>query len=113
MTEITKKDLKKQTEEIKRHNKVLLEDFDGKIKPIAEMVTQNTEDITIIKSDVGVIKEDVDVVKVDIGVIKEDVDVIKGDISLIKQDLKEKVGRDEFNFLEKRVIILEKKTSKV
>ncbi len=35
-------------------------------------------------------------------------DIVFGELHLIRNDLKEKVGRDEFVFLEKRVAILEK-----
>lgn len=52
-----------------------------KIDALYEMVARNTEDITVIKSDV----------------------------SFIKQELKQKVDRDEFNTLERRVIFLENK----
>jgi len=43
---------------------------------------------------------------------KQDISIIKSDISVIKYDLKEKVDRDEFAALEKRVILLENKIRK-
>ena len=44
-----------------------------------------------------------------IGSIKEDIEIMKVDIAFIKNGLKEKVDRDEFVALEKRVILLEAK----
>lgn len=35
-------------------------------------------------------------------------EIVFGELRLIRNDLKEKVGRDEFIFLEKRVVMLEK-----
>ena len=44
-----------------------------------------------------------------VGAMKEDVEVIKMDIEFIKHDLKNKVARDEFAVLERRVALLESK----
>ncbi|MCD6550521.1 hypothetical protein J7K24_03175 [bacterium] len=41
----------------------------------------------------------------------EDIEIIKADIQFIKQELKRTVDQDEFNALEKRVMLLEKKFS--
>ncbi len=97
--EINKNELKKilkgQREQYQGYIKMLSEDFDSKTKvlgdgilgiqgqldSIGEMVAKNTENIEIIKMD----------------------------ISFIKQELKHKVDRDEFEALEKRVILLENK----
>lgn len=43
-----------------------------------------------------------------LGKIEGNIDVMKSDIVDIKHDLREKVDRDEFNKMEKRVIRLEK-----
>lgn len=44
----------------------------------------------------------------DVSVLKEDMVFVKGELGLIRNELKEKVGRDEFALLEKRVLSLEK-----
>ena len=39
----------------------------------------------------------------------EDIEIIKSDIQFIKQELKHKVDRDEFEALERRVMLLERR----
>ena len=97
--EITKQDLKKQTEEIKRHNDVLYEKFEGKIDVVSEGW--------------GITKEKVDATFEMVGEMKMDMEVVKSDISFIKNSLKQKVDKDEFISLEKRVILLENKLKRV
>lgn len=97
--EITKRDLKKQTEEIKRHNDVLYEKFEGKI----DVVSEGWETT----------KEKVDATFEMVGEMKMDMEVVKSDISFIKNSLKQKVDKDEFISLEKRVILLENKLKRV
>ncbi len=46
--------------------------------------------------------------KEDVAVLKEDMIFVKGELGLIRNELKEKVSRDEFALLEKRVLSLEK-----
>ena len=89
--------LKDYKEETKRHFDVVAEDLKGEIKMVAEQVAANTEDITAIKHDVHKIKDDVEIIKVD--------------IEFIKNELKQKISRDEFAVLEKRVSLLEAKMS--
>lgn len=47
--------------------------------------------------------------KKDMVIMKKDIEIMKADISIIKYKLKRKVSWDEFEALEKRVLILEKK----
>ena len=68
-----------KTEEIKRHFDVVAEDIKGEIATVSEQVASNTETLEIIKLD----------------------------IEFIKNELKQKVARDEFAILEKRVSMLE------
>ena len=84
-------------EETKRHFDVVAERLEDKIGVVAEQVAANTEDITVIKNDIHKIKDDVELIKLD--------------IEFIKNELKQKVGRDEFTVLEKRVSMLEAKIS--
>ena len=72
---------------------MILEQIDGKIDLIAEQFLD--------------IKKDINVLKDDVGMVREDVETIKIDIEFIKHDLKNKVSRDEFFALEKRVALLE------
>lgn len=97
--EITKQDLKKQTAEIKRHNDVLYEKFKDDIKIIGEGWDGT--------------KEKVDATFEMVGEMKIDMEVVKSDISFIKNSLKQKVDKDEFVSLEKRVILLENKLKRV
>jgi hypothetical protein len=97
MPEDIKKLLKDYKEETKRHFDVVAERLEDKMSVIAEQVAANSEDITAIKEDLGQ--------------VKDDVGIIKMDIEVIKNDLKQKVSRDEFVILEKRVSLLEAKRS--
>lgn len=104
------------TSEVKRYLGALSENFTHQVKGIAEQYTDLKKDISKINKTVeshtemiGKILVDVTVVKEDASVLKKDVSVIKGDISLIKNDLKQKVDREEFALLERRVLMLEKK----
>jgi hypothetical protein len=82
----------------KRHIGVTLESMDSKLDLVLEAVVKNTEDIEIIKDNICNIKNDSEITKVN--------------IEFIKNDLKQKVGRDEFVLLEKRVSQLEKELRK-
>lgn len=108
--------LKGQREEYQRHLDVIVENFKSQIQLIAETLTsqqeqliaireitkQNTEAITNLQTQVVAIREMV-------ANNTEDIEIIKMDIQFIKQELKHKVDRDEFEALEKRVLMLEKK----
>lgn len=78
--------LKQYSEETKRHFDVVSEHLIGKIEAAAEQVASNSEKITS---------------------VQETLDVMKDDIAIIKNGLKQKVDRDEFVTLEKRVALLE------
>lgn len=82
-------------EEIKRHQQVLLEEFQSRIGVVAEGVLANNE-----KSDT-IIEQ---VVK-----LSEDMTIVKQDLSFIKNELKRKVDYEEFSVLEQRVAKLESK----
>ena len=73
--------LKQFKDEIIRHFDVVSERLEDKIATVSEQVAANTETL----------------------------EVIKLDIEVIKNDLKQKVSRDEFVILEKRVSMLEAK----
>jgi len=88
--------LKEQTEEINRHIDVLKEDFDSKVALITEQYDS--------------IKERLDSHSEMIVAIKEDIEIMKVDVEFIKNSLKKKVDVEEFEALERRVVILEAKS---
>jgi len=102
MTEDIKEVLTEYKEETKRHFDVVAEDLKGKMDTISEQVAGNTEDITSIKEKLE--EHDQRFNKID-----ETLETIKIDIEFIKNDLKQKISRDEFAILEKRVSMLEAK----
>lgn len=91
--EETKRHFDGKTEETKRHFDVVAEDFKSEIGILAEQVAANTEKLE---------EHDQRFNKID-----DTLEVIKLDIEFIKNDLKQKVGRDEFAILEKRISMLE------
>ena len=79
--------LKNQREEFQRYLGVLAESLTGtqeQLVALREMVAKNTEDIEIMRMD----------------------------LHIIKDDLIEKISREEFKIIEKRVDLLEKKFQK-
>lgn len=96
--EETKRHFDQKTEEIKRHFDVFKEDLEDKIGILSEHVATNTEKLE---------EHDKRFNRID-----ETLDIIKLDIELIKNELKQKVSRDEFVALEKRVSMLEAKLNK-
>ena len=83
-----KKLLTEQTEEIKRHGKMLLEEFQGQLKVIAEVQIGHSHKLNALLEMVANNTEN---------------------IELIKSMLKRKVDIEEFEALTKRVMVLEKK----
>jgi len=102
MAEEIRKILDEYKDDTKRHFDVVAEDLKEDIKTVSEQVTDNTERITTLQEDVKIVKED-------LGQVRDDIEVIKLDLEVIKNDLKQKVSREEFVILEKRVSILEAK----
>ena len=90
--------LKEQREEYQRYIGTLSEDFQSQVKLIAESLSGIQKQLVAIRDMVA--KN------------TEDIEIIKMDIQFIKQELKHKVDLDEFEALEKRVLILEKNQSK-
>ncbi len=95
-----KKILKEQREDYQRYLGILTEDFGSKTELIAESLLG-------LQSQLKSIKEM-------IGRNTEDIEMMKMDLHIIRNDLKEKIDRNEFLVLEKRVFKLEKKiTAKI
>jgi len=84
-------------DEICQHFDVVAEDLKDDIKQVAEGVSLNTQKIDGLQGDMNTVKGDIEIIKVD--------------IEFIKNELKQKVARDEFAVLEKRVSMLEAKAN--
>lgn len=84
-----------QTDEIKRHQKMLLEEFQSRLKVVAEVQVDHTEKFKEISKKLDAIMEMT-------ALNTENIETIKG-------MLKRKVDFEEFEKLEKRVSLLEKK----
>jgi hypothetical protein len=101
--EIGKKELEKilkeQREEFQIYVGTLKEDFDARVDVLAEGWKMT--------------KDKVDATFEMVGEIKKDIEVMKSDIAFIKNELKQKVDRDEFVALEKRLILLENKFKRI
>jgi hypothetical protein len=98
MAENIDKILKKYNQDIKRHMKVLTEDFKNEVKIVSEQVAGNTEKLE---------EHDQRFNRID-----ETLETVKLNMEVIKNDLKQKVSRDEFVILEKRVSLLESKSNR-
>lgn len=86
--------LKKQREEYQRYLGVLAENFESQLKLVVGSVVGIQEQLIALREMVA--KN------------TEDIEMIRMDTRIIKDDLKQKVSRDEFVILEKRVMALEK-----
>jgi len=106
MPEDVRKILDEYKDETKRHFDVVAEDLKGKMETISEQVAANSEEITGIKEKLEGHDKRFD--KID-----NDLETIKLDIEFIKNELKQKVSRDEFAALEKRVSMMEIKLNKI
>jgi len=117
--------LEEQRKEYQNYLGVLAEDFKGEVELLAEQVEANTKKLTEhdkrfdrMEKDISGIREAVAVTRVDIAVLKtaakitqNSIDAVKADTTFLKADSMQKVSREEFSTLEKRVILLENKFS--
>jgi len=103
MAEDVKKVLEDYKQETKRHFDVVAEKIEDKIGVVSEQVTANTEKLE--EHD-----QRFDQIDGKLDKIEDTLEVIKLDIEFIKNELKQKVSRDEFAVLEKRVSMLEAKS---
>lgn len=92
--------LNEQREEFQRYLGVVVEGLTGQIKLIAESLSDLQRQLAIVREMVAKNTEDIEIMKEDIGIMKMD-------INTIKNDLKQKVDREEFAALERRVANLE------
>ena len=108
--------LEKHKEETKRHFDVVAERIEDKIGVVSEQVGTNTEKITDVQKKLEEHDQRFDKIETKLvshdqrfSKIEDTLEIIKLDIEFIKNELKQKVGRDEFAALEKRVSLLEAK----
>jgi len=100
--------LKSQREEYQRYLGVLAESLTGtqeQLVALREMVAKNTEDIIKIQVQLVALREMA-------AKNTEDIEIMRMDLHIIKDDLIEKISREEFKIIEKRVDLLEKKFQK-
>jgi len=100
MADDLKQFIKEQGEETRRHFDVVAEDLTSEIQTVAEQVASNTEKITSIQE--KLVEHDARFAG-----IGSTLEVMKIDLEFIKNELKQKVNRDEFVALEKRLSMLE------
>ena len=96
-----KRDVKKTVSRSANHFGVVLEHIDSKLDLVAEGQHALGEQIQIVDGKVDELHKEMDY---KFGVVFDE-------LHMIRSELKEKVSRDEFVILEKRVLHLEKKTS--
>jgi hypothetical protein len=96
-------------------------------KLMRDDLKQNTKDIEVIKVDQKLMKDDIKQNTADIKEMKvmiskntddiskntDDVEIIKSDIGFIKNELKKFIRVEEFEALEKRVNLIEKKLARI
>ena len=93
-----KKINKKQLSPPERHFGMILEDIDSKLDLVVEGHHGLDKKIDIVDKKVGDLHREMDY----------KFEIVLDELRLIRNELKEKVGRDEFTLLEKRVMALEK-----
>lgn len=101
--------LKKQREDYQRYLGVLAENFESQVKLLAESVIGIQEQLVAIRDMIVKNTEDIEMMRIDMAIMKKDTEIMKTALHFIKDDLKEKISRDEFKILEKRVAFLERK----
>ena len=126
MVEEIKKILEDYKDETKRYFDVMAEDIKDKITTVSEQVGINTEKIISIQEKLEqhdqrfenmegrltAIEDRFENMEGRLTAIEDSINIIKLDIEFIKNELKQKVSRDEFAALERRVSILEAKLNK-
>ena|SRR3989344_3493794 len=93
--EETRRHFDEKAVETQRHFDVVAEDLKSEIQTVAEQVAANTE--KLVEHDAK------------FAAVQSTLEVMKVDLEFIKNELKEKVSRDEFVALERRLSTLETK----
>ena len=90
--------LKSQREEYQQYLGVLAENFESQLKLVIESLKGTQDQLVALREMVA--KN------------TEDLEIIKMDLHIIKDDLTEKISREEFKIIEKRIDLLEKRFQK-
>ena len=106
ISEDTRKCMTEQRKEFQRYIGVLTEDFDSKVQLIAEQYDSIINRLDSHDEKLLAIEHKMEIMKADIEMIKIDINFIKG-------SLKQKVDIEDFNALERRMILLEAKMRRV
>lgn len=105
--------LTKQTKELKedynRQGKFILDEFKHQTSIIAEQYTSLNKKVDNMGNKLDATFEEVGKLRVNVGKNTTDIEIIKQDTQIIKSGLKQKVDLKEFEALEKRVILPERK----
>jgi len=110
---LTKKDLQQLGKTIQADRKKDIAGFRKDVKKHTDILYEKfRSDVETIGKGWQAISDKVDATFETVGETKEDIEIIKSDISFIKQGLRTKADQDDLDVLEKRVILLEKKTSR-
>ena len=100
--DIQEKELKEilisQREEYQQYLGILSENFESQLKLVIESLKGTQDQLVALREMVA--KN------------TEDFEIIKMDLHIIKDDLTEKISREEFKIIEKRIDLLEKKLQK-
>ena len=100
--EIQEKELKEilisQREEYQQYLGILSENFESQLKLVIESLKGTQDQLVALREMVA--KN------------TEDLEIIKMDLHIIKDDLTEKISREEFKIIEKRIDLLEKRFQK-
>ena len=111
--------LKNQREEYQRYLGVLAENFGSQLKLVIESLRGVQEQLVALRQMVAKNTEDIIKIQVQLVALREmaaknteDIEIMRMDLHIIKDDLIEKISREEFKIIEKRVDLLEKKFQK-
>ena len=100
--DIQEKELKEilisQREEYQQYLGILSENFESQLKLVIESLKGTQDQLVALREMVA--KN------------TEDLEIIKMDLHIIKDDLTEKISREEFKIIEKRIDLLEKRFQK-
>lgn len=99
----------KSNEDMKRHLGALTEDFQGKVKGVAEQFHGLNTKLDSHGKRFDTIEAKLNSHTEMIGRLTEDVTIIKDNVEFLKSGLKKKVDYDEFMALERRTRVLEAK----
>jgi len=91
--------LKNQREEYQRYLGVLAENFGSQLKLIVESLSGTQNQLVALREMVAKNTEDLEIMRMDLHILKD--------------NLTEKISREEFKIIEKRIDLLEKKFQKV